>query len=181
MATNNVGALERMDEDEALLSISSHTSLSGGRLSRMDKCYVFTTLLCALTFPVLGTFILILGIFITHLNSNANVAGGAYVGGGTAEIILGACLVAKLSLQLCKLSRRRGREIANYILFVILTFAFLVWCAVAFSLCLAVVMNGLNYGGGWREATAMALSCISLVLVLVFGGTTCYWAGCPAD
>jgi hypothetical protein len=188
MATNESAVLERMQREEertALLSgasISSRMSLSGVRRSGVvDKCYTFTTLLCAFAFPLLGTCIVILGAIIADFSSGAHVAGGAYVGGGTAELVLGACLILRLLFHLCKLSRRSCGETTNCVLFLALTFAFLVWCGVAFSLCVAVVLNGLNYHEDWRETTAMVLSCISLVLVLVFGGSTCYWAGCPAD
>ena len=188
MATNDSTVLEKMQREEerkALLSgasISSRVSLSGVRRSGVvDKCYTFTTLLCAFAFPLLGICIVILGAIIADFSSGANVAGGAYVGGGTAELVLGACLILRLLFNLCKLSRRSCGETTNCVLFLALTFAFLVWCGVAFSLCLAVILNGLNYHEDWRETTAMVLSCISLVLVLVFGASACCWAGCPAD
>ena len=187
MATNDVAGLQKMQREEertALLnsggSITSRISLSGMRRSAaVDKCYTFTTVLCAVAFPLLGTCIMILGAII--VSSSAHVAGGAYVGGGTAEFVLGLCLILRLLFQQCKLLRRSCGETTNYVLFVALTFAFLVWCAVAFSLCAGIILNGLNYRGDWRETVAMVLSCISLVLVLVFGGSVCCWAGCPAD
>ena len=186
MATNDIEGLESMHsegERTALLlsSLSSRAPFSGRRHAVAGRCFTFTTVFCALSFPLLGACILVLGVLITGWSDDAHVAGGAYVGGGTAEIALGGCLVLRLLLKLCKLSRTSGGETANCLLFVALTFSFMVWCAVVFSLCVAVILNGLNYGGDWRETTAMALSGASLLLVLVFGGSVCCWAGCPAD
>ena len=183
MATGGVDELEGMESEGTRLlksSISSQTSLSGRR--RIDTCFPVVTALCALFFPLLGACILSLGAVITRSHSDSrSLAGVAYIGGGTAELVLGLCLLARVLFLLMKLPRISSSDMASCLLFVALTLSFLVWCAVTFALSAAVLLNGMNYGGDWREVVAMTLSSVSLVLMLVFGVSACCWAGCPAD
>ena len=176
MATSGVDGLEKMESEgekaPLLESGASQLSVSTRRRVCLDRCFSLITILCAVLFPLLGASILALGA------QDAGVVGGAYVGGGTAELVLGVCLVLRLVYQLL---RRTPGDTASCVLFAVLTFCFMVWCAVVCTLCAALVLNGLNYERNWRETAAMTLSSLSLVLVLVFGGSVCCWAGCPAD
>ncbi|CAI8046841.1 hypothetical protein GBAR_LOCUS25903 [Geodia barretti] len=104
---------------------------------------------------MLGICIVILGAIIADFSSGANVAGGAYVGGGTAELVWGLASYSD-AIQPVQAVQKKCGETTNCVLFLALTFAFLVWCGVAFSLCLAVILNGLNYHEDRRETTAMS-------------------------
>ena len=179
MATSGVDGLEKMESEgekaPLLESGASQLSVSTRRRVCLERSFSLITILCAVLFPLLGASILGLGALISQ------DAGGAYVGGGTAELVLGVCLVLRLAYQLLRLPRRTPGDTANCVLFAVLTFCFMVWCAVVCTLCAALVLNGLNYERNWRETAAMTLSSLSLVLMLVFGGSVCCWAGCPAD
>ena len=187
MATpkSSIKTLERVPPDSeqerrVLLEASGASATSrasvlsrrrGGVAGKWFNC---TMALCGVPLLPLGASIIALGIVI--LNSNTT----AYVVGGAAELVLGACILLWLTFQCIKCPRRELFT-GDTVLFVALTVLFLVWCAVVCSLCAALVMSGLHYKGDERELAAIILSCVSLVLVFLFGGRVCCWAGCPAD
>ena len=100
MATSGVDGLEKMESEgekaPLLESGASQLSVSTRRRVCLDRCFSLITILCAVLFPLLGASILALGA------QDAGVVGGAYVGGGTAELVLGVCLVLRLVYQLLR-------------------------------------------------------------------------------
>ena len=173
-------ALERDNEKRSLIesgvSVTSRASISS---RRRDRCYFWASALCGASFLLLGTPVAVLGATASAWRTSY----GAYVAGGTAELVLGACLVLRLVLQCfhCLPRRRKAGEAAGWVLFVTLTLIFLVWCTVVCSFCVAVAWSAVNYSGDTREAVDLALSCASLVVGFAFGVSVCCWAGCPAD
>ena len=160
-------------------STSSQLSVSRRRAG-VERCFYWTTVVCGIAFLFLGICILPLGIVASNWYT------GSYIAGGATESVLGVCLIVRLMLKCTKCpgvstSLRNAGDTTSCVLFVALTLLFLVWCATVCSFCTALVLSAMNYGGDRTEVAAIVLSCVSLVLEFVFGGSVCCWAGCPMD
>lgn len=185
MATDYISSLERNTPNEEKTSLLARRDRVSGRIglftstpSRhgggLGRCIYWTTSFCGVAFILLGACTLSLGIVISKYRTSA------YTAGGGAELVLGACLLLGLMLE-CSKCPRPAKSTGDCVLFIALTLLFLLWCAAVCSYCVALVFSALNYNGDRRELSAILLSSLSLLLTLVFGGSVCCWAGCPAD
>lgn len=179
----SLDALEKGGEKRSLLasgvSISSRASTSSIRSPGVEKCYFWTTVTCSVSFLLLGIPAVVLGAVATTWHTS----GSAYVGGGTAELILGTCLTLRVVFQClnCLPRRRNAGNTTSCVLFAILAFVFLMWCCVICSFCTALALSAYNYSREKSEDVAIAIASVSLVLGFMFGVSVCCWAGCPPD
>ena len=179
MATRVDSKLERIPPDQERTPLLASTSR---RHAGLERCFHGTAALCAIAFLLLGPPIVALGIATPNINRHTSAT---YIAGGAAELALGVYLIVRL-LSKCMCSHCRGiststSDYANCFLFGTLVFLFLVWCATVCSFCAALVLSGVNFTGDRREISAIAFTCVSLLLQLVFGASVCCWAGCQVD
>ena len=174
---SSIDAMER-DERTVLFPRDTQTSRRRGGV---DKCFLWTNLLTGVAFVALG--MVIVSISSSTLSSWYK---DAYLAGGLAEFIFGTCLLIRLVLLCVKFPGvssplRRTGDATSCLLFTALTLLFLIWAASVCSLLAAVIQSGLHIDGQSKEIALIVLSCVSLLLEFVFGGSVCFFVGCSVD
>lgn len=174
---SSIDAMER-DERTVLFSRDAQTSRRRGGV---DKCFHWTNLLTGIAFVALG--MVIVAISSSTLSSWYK---DAYLAGGLAEFIFGTCLLIRLVLLCARFPGvssplRRTGDATSCLLFTALTLLFLIWAASVCSLLAAVIQSGLHIDGQSKEIALIVLSCVSLLLEFVFGGSVCFFVGCSVD
>ena len=180
MATNIASRLERIPPDRERVHLLESGASTFGRRVVVERCHYGNTALCSIAFLLLGPVIAALGAATPNINPHASAT---YIAGGAAELVLGVCLIVRLIVKCSNcggISTSTG-DYTNCFLFATLTLLFLVWCATVCSFCAALVFSGVDYTGDRREVSAIVLTCISLLLQIVFGASVCFWAGCQVD
>lgn len=174
------GSIDDMERDErtALFPRDAQTSR---RRAGVDKCFLWTNILLGVAFIVLGGLI----VFVSA-STLSSWYKDAYLAGGLAEFIFGTCLLIRLVLLCLKIpgvssSLRRTGDATSCLLFTALTLLFLVWVTSVCSLFAAIIESGLHIEGESKEIALIVVSCMSLVLEFVFGGSVCVFVGCSVD
>ena len=151
------------------------------RRTKVDWCFLWTSVFLGITFLFLGLVIIIMSAYVSN-----SWYKGAYMAGGVCEVVLGSGLLIRLLLMCLKFPGlstplQKAGDATSCLLFLALTLLFLVWATTVCTLFAAVVQNALHIGNPEEDIALITISCVSIILELLFGGSVCFFVGCSID
>ena len=149
--------------------------------TKVDRCFLWTNVFSGATFFFLGLVIIIMSAYVSNSWYKS-----AYLAGGVCEVLLGSGLLTRLLLMCLKFPGlstplQKTGDATSCLLFLALTLLFLVWVTSVCALFAAVVQNALNIGVPEEDIVLITISCVSIILELLFGGSVCLFVGCSID